>query len=144
MISEEGNVRKDYSALNTYEVRQQGKKVAILGLGAFYELGRRSAGLLQKKMNLRATVINPQYISGIDVDLLERLKADHDIVVTLEDGFLDGGFGEKIARFYGDSNVKVLNFGFKKEFIDRFNPSEVMSENSLTEEQIVDSIVNVL
>ena len=87
---------------------------------------------------MQPTLINPYYITGVDTDLLESLKADHDVVITLEDGVLDGGFGEKIARFYGDSDVKVLNFGLKKEFLDRYDANEVLRQNGITPEQIAD------
>ena len=83
-------------------------------------------------------------LTGVDTDLLESLKADHDVVITLEDGVLDGGFGEKIARFYGDSDVKVLNFGLKKEFLDRYDVDEVLKDNHLTAEQIAEDVEKVL
>lgn len=89
-------------------------------------------------------MINPYYITGIDQAMLEDLKKDHDVVVTLEDGILDGGFGEKIARFYGNSNVKVLNFGLKKEFLDRYNVEDVLKANHLTKDQIVADILSTL
>mgnify|MGYP000016046357 CR=1 FL=1 len=98
----------------------------------------------EKVIGTDATVINPYYITGIDAELLEELKKDHDVVITLEDGILDGGFGEKIARFYGDSDMKVLNFGLKKEFLDRYDVAEVLKENHLTKEQIVKDVKNVL
>ena len=91
-----------------------------------------------------ATVINPVYYSGIDTGMLESLKADHDVVITIEDGILDGGFGEKITRFYGNSNMKVLNFGLKKEFLDRYDVQEVLTDNHLTKDQIVADITEVL
>ena len=76
--------------------------------------------------------------------MLEDLKKDHSVVITLEDGILDGGFGEKIARFYGDSTMKVLNFGLKKEFLDRYNVTEVLKDNHLTKEQIVEDVARIL
>lgn len=88
-------------------------------------------------------MINPYYITGLDEELLKELKKDHDIVVTLEDGILNGGFGEKIARFYGDSDMKVLNYGLKKEFIDRYDVKEILLENHLTAEQIADDVMQV-
>ena len=88
-------------------------------------------------------MINPYYITGVDTGLLEGLKKHHSVVVTLEDGILDGGFGEKIARFYGDSDMKVLNFGLKKEFLDRYDVAEVMEKNGLTIPQITESIKNL-
>ena len=87
---------------------------------------------------MQPTLINPYYITGVDTDLLESLKADHDVGISLEDGVLEGGFGEKIARFYGDSDVKVLNFGLKKEFLDRYDANEVLRQNCITPEEIAD------
>ena len=132
---------KDFSQLNTYEVTQKGSKVAVIGLGTFYSLAKEVAVKLKEEKNIDATVINPYYITGVDEALLEELKRDHDVVITLEDGILDGGFGEKIARFYGNSDVKVYNYGLKKEFLDRYDVNEVLKENHLTAEQIVEDIV---
>ena len=144
LISDGKAVTKDFGRLNKYEVTQEGSKVAVIGLGAFYGLGQAAADLLEKKTGTQATVINPYYITGVDTGLLEGLKKNHSVVVTLEDGILDGGFGEKIARFYGDSDIKVLNFGLKKEFLDRYNPEDVMQENHLTAEQIAEDVLAVL
>lgn len=113
MISDGREVTKDWSQLNTYEVTEKGSKIALIGLGTFYSLALQTAEMLEKK-GIHATVINPYYITGLDEGLLEKLKADHDTVVTLEDGILNGGFGEKIARFYGSSDMKVYNYGLKK------------------------------
>lgn len=144
VISDGKEITKDFGELNKYEVTQKGSRVAVIGLGTFYGLGKETAEELKKEIGTDVTVINPYYITGIDVELLEELKKDHDVVITLEDGILDGGFGEKIARFYGDSDMKVLNFGLKKEFLDRYDASEVLKENHLTKEQIVEDVKNVL
>lgn len=142
---EEGEaVTKDYSKLNTYEMFQKGSRVAIVALGTFLGLGKEVAANLEKKTGTVATVINPVYFTGIDTGMLESLKADHDVVITIEDGILDGGFGEKITRFYGNSNMKVLNFGLKKEFLDRYDVQEVLTDNHLTKDQIVADITEVL
>mgnify|MGYP004652996901 FL=1 len=142
---EEGEaVTKDYSKLNTYEMIQKGSRVAIVALGTFLGLGKEVAADLEKKTGTAATVINPVYFTGIDTEMLESLKADHDVVITIEDGMLDGGFGEKITRFYGSSNMKVLNFGLKKEFLDRYDVQEVLTDNHLTKDQIVADITEVL
>lgn len=140
MISDGREVKKDWSQLNTYEVTEKGSKIALIGLGTFYFLALQTAEMLEKK-GIHATVINPYYITGLDKGLLEKLKADHDTVVTLEDGILNGGFGEKIARFYGSSDMKVYNYGLKKEFLDRYDVNEVLKENHLTAEQIVNDIL---
>lgn len=130
----------DYSDLNRYKLVQKGEKVAILGLGAFYGLGESVAKLLKEECGVEATLINPRYITGLDVEMLEELKRSHSLVVTLEDGELDGGFGEKIARFYGSSDVKVLNYGVRKEFADRYITEELLKANRLTDVQIVEDI----
>ena len=140
MISDGREVKKDWSQLNTYEVTEKGSKIALIGLGTFYFLALQTAEMLKKK-GIHATVINPYYITGLDEGLLEKLKADHDTVVTLEDGILNGGFGEKIARFYGSSDMKVYNYGLKKEFLDRYDVNEVLKENHLTAEQIVNDVL---
>ena len=140
MISDGREVTKDWSQLNTYEVTEKGSKIALIGLGTFYSLALQTAEMLEKK-GIHATVINPYYITGLDKGLLEKLKADHDTVVTLEDGILNGGFGEKIARFYGSSDMKVYNYGLKKEFLDRYDVNEVLKENHLTAEQIVNDVL---
>ena len=137
-------VETDFSHLNTYHVTHRGTGVAVLGLGSFFALAEQTAALLKKEAGIDATVINPRFITGLDEKLLRELTADHDVVVTLEDGQLDGGFGEKIARFYGADAVKVLNFGLKKEFLDRYNLEQVLRDNHLTPEQIAHDIRNVL
>ena len=126
MISTGTPVTKDFSKLDTYEVTKKGSRVAILGLGTFYENAVKAADILKASHGIDATVINPYYISGIDADTLNELKKDHTVVATLEDGYLEGGFGAKIAAYYGSSDMKVLNFGIKKEFIDRYDIAEVL------------------
>lgn len=144
LVSDGKAVTKDFGRLNTYEVKEKGAKVAVIGLGSFYPLGEQAAALIKKKTGVQPTLINPYYITGVDTDLLESLKTEHDVVITLEDGVLDGGFGEKIARFYGDSDMKVLNFGLKKEFLDRYDADEVLKDNHLTAEQIAEDVEKVL
>lgn len=130
--------KKDYSDLNKYEVYQQGSDVAIIALGTFFGIGMQAAEVIEKRTGVKPTLINPIYITGIDEELLESLKATHKAVITLEDGILDGGLGEKIARFYGNSDMKVANLGLKKEFLDRYNPDDVLRENGLTPELIAE------
>ena len=144
VISDGQKVTKDFSDLNKYEITQKGSRVAVVGLGTFYSLGQSVAKELEEKTGTKATVINPYYITGIDREMLEDLKKDHDIVITLEDGILDGGFGEKITRFYGDSEMKVLNYGLKKEFLDRYDAAEVLKDNRLTKEQITEDVMKLM
>ena len=129
-------VDTDYSTLNRFQITQQGTKAAILALGDFYQIGGQLAALITEKTGTAPTLINPRYITGLDEAMLEQLKADHDTVITLEDGILNGGFGEKIARYYGASEMKVHNYGLKKEFLDRYAVEDVLKANHLTPEQI--------
>lgn len=144
LISTGEAVKPDFSRPNEYQVAHRGAKVALLGLGSFFSLAQQAAALLKTQTGIDATVINPRFITGLDEKLLRELTADHDVVVTLEDGQLDGGFGEKIARFYGADAVKVLNFGLKKEFLDRYDLEQVLRDNHLTPEQLAHDIRNVL
>lgn len=133
----------DYSDLNSYMVTRRGSKVSIIAAGAFYQLGEKVADALREH-GIDCTLINPRYLSGIDRQLLLELTQDHQLTVTLEDGVLDGGFGEKIARFYGDSDMKVLCYGVKKEFKDGFKYDEILTANRLTVPQITDDVLSAL
>lgn len=136
--------KTDYSILNKFKVVEKGSKVALLGLGNFFGLAKDVKQELKEKLNIDATLINPRFITGVDEELLESLKTNHNIVITLEDGVLDGGFGEKITRFYGNSDMKVLNFGGKKEFTDRVPLDELYKRYHLTKELITEDVKNCL
>ena len=135
-------VQKDYSDLNKFLVTQKGSETAILACGDFFQLGEKLADYIETKSVKKPTLINPRYLTGLDTQLLENLMSDHKKIITLEDGILDGGFGQKIASFYGAKPVQVYNFGFKKEFLDRYNAAEVLKQNHLTPEQIWQDIQN--
>ena len=120
----------------------KGSKVVILALGDFYQLGEEVLREIEKKLGFTPTLINPRYITGLDKEMLTELQNNHDMVITLEDGILNGGFGEKIASFYGTTDMKVKNYGFKKEFIDRYEVNEIMEENGITKEQIIKDILS--
>ncbi|TLG75411.1 1-deoxy-D-xylulose-5-phosphate synthase [Culicoidibacter larvae] len=132
----------DFS-LNTYEQLHAGSKVAIIGLGSFLSLGEKVQESLNAK-GIDATLINPRFITGIDKDMLNQLKANHDVVITLEDGILDGGFGEKISRYYGADSMKVLNYGAIKEFTDSVPKAELYRRYRLEPELIVADILALL
>ena len=134
---------KDYSKLNTYKVDYHGNKVAFIGLGSYYSLAQESAVELLK-FGIDATVVNPRFATGIDADTLTELHATHQVVVTLENGVIDGGFGEKIARFYGNTDMRVLVKGIKKEFYDKVPYNELMKRNRLTPKQIADDVLAAL
>lgn len=143
VISDGKAAKTDYSDLNRFTVTESGSKTAILALGTFYPLGKRTAEKIQAETGVQPTLINPQFVSGLDEELLCELAKTHDTVITLEDGILNGGFGEKVARFYGSTPVRVLNYGFKKEFLDRYNAEDILRENRLTPEQIAEDVKNL-
>lgn len=130
-------VEKDYSVLNRYEVVEKGSRVAVIAAGSFFQLGEKVCTELQAKLGIDATLINPRYLTGLDEEGLNTLKKEHELVLTLEDGEVNGGFGEKIASFYGNGEMKVLNFGSKKEFTDRVPLPELYKRYHLTPELIV-------
>ena len=133
-------VDTEYGYEPKYKVIHKGKNVAIIAAGSFFQKGENVARLLTEK-GINATLVNPRYLNDVDTDTLEDLKTDHQLVVTLEDGCKDGGFGERIASFYGLSDMKVLVGGIKKGLYDRFDVNKLLSDNNLLDEQIVDGIL---
>ncbi len=133
----------DYSDLNRYQTVHRGSRVALLALGSFFDKGRRVARLLAEE-GIDATLINPRYITGTDDELLRSLQSDHQLVATLEDGSVDGGFGERIARFYGPTEMKTLCFGVRKALYDRYNVQQLLRDNELTDEQVAQRIISTL
>lgn len=128
----------------TYEILRKGKRVAVLALGSFLSLGEQVADQMKAEAGEDITLINPRFISDVDADTLKELETNHDLIVTLEDGSLAGGFGDQIAAFYGASSCKVLSFGAKKAFTDNV-PLEVLYEEfHLTPELIVRDILDTL
>lgn len=133
----------EFSFVPEYKVTKKGSEVAIIAAGSFYQKGENVVRLLADK-GIDATLINPRYLSGIDAKTLDALKADHKLVVTLEDGCKDGGFGERIAAYYGTSNMKVMVGGIKKDLYDRFDAQKLLADNRLLDEQIVEDITNII
>lgn len=133
-------VPTDYSRLNKSEVVIEGEKVAIFALGDFFQLGEQFADAIKHEFGFTPTLINPRFASGIDVELLERLKANHHLVITIEDGIVEGGFGSKIATYYGDSDIAVKCLGLQKEFMEGYSPNEVLKQNGICEEFILAEI----
>lgn len=136
-------VAADYSCLGKYEVVEQGRDVVIFALGNFFTLGESVRKMLEEH-GINATLINPRYISGLDTALLDSLAADHRVAVTLEDGAVEGGFGEKIARHYGPSAVRTLCYGVRKEFVDRYSLPELLAANRLVDSMIVEDITKLM
>ena len=135
---------RDYSDIGRFKVEHQGEKVAILALGDFYQMGESLAGAVKERLGFEPTLINPRFASTIDTELLEQLKENHRLVVTLEDGILDGGFGQKIAAYYATSDIKVKNYGLEKKFYDRYDPAKLLEELGMTNEAMVDDIRKLL
>ena len=137
------NVDADYGYEPKYKVAHKGSQVAIIAAGSFYQKGENVARLLAEK-GIDATLINPRYLNAVDAETLSSLKAGHKLVVTLEDGCKDGGFGERIASFYGTSDMKVLVGGVKKDLYDRFDLQQLLSDNRLLDEQIAEDVLNII
>lgn len=133
----------DYNQLYQNEVVQAGSKVAVMGVGNFFGLAEEVIAALAKE-NIQATLINPKFISGVDEKLLTELTNNHQLVVTLEDGITDGGYGQTIASFLGNTDVKMQNYGLDKAFHDRYVASELLAENGITVENIVKNILAVV
>ena len=129
---------KNYDELNKFKIEEEGEKVAVIALGDFYQKGEEVAAAIKEKCGFTPTLINPRFASGLDEKLLRELEKNHQLVITLEDGILEGGFGQKIASFYGSSKMLVKNYGLGKKFYDRYNPAELLRECGMTTEQIVE------
>lgn len=144
VISDKRKVDTSYDKINQYKIEERGSQVAILAVGDFYQLGENIVKTVKEKFGVVPTLINPRYISGLDKKLLEELKANHELVITLEDSMLEGGFGEKIASYYGTSNMKVKNYGIAKSFPDRYVADELLRQNGISVEQIIEDIEKFL
>lgn len=134
----------DYSNLNKNLVTISGEKIAIFALGDFYQMGEELSHAIKDNFGFMPSLINPRYMTGLDYELLENLKKDHTIVITLEDGILDGGYGQKIASYYGGVNLKVINYGLAKEFVDRYNASTLLSNNGIDIHKIISKISELI
>ena len=136
-------VDADYSYESKYKVMHEGSKVAVIAAGSFYQKGENIVRLLAGK-GIDATLVNPRYLNEVDADTLEALKMNHKLVVTLEDGCKDGGYGERIAAYYGTSDMKVLVCGVKKGLYDRYDVEQLLEDNRLLDEQIVSDVVDIV
>ena len=137
-------VDKNYDCINKYKIVNEGEKIAIIALGDFFQLGEELSRKIESEFNIKATLINPRFITGVDEEMLSKLKNKHAVVITLEDGIIDGGFGQKIASYYGNSKIMTFNYGLKKEFLDCYNLDEVMIINHLKPELIIKDLKNNL
>jgi 1-deoxy-D-xylulose-5-phosphate synthase len=140
-VIKDGRVTENnYDNINQYKIEEKGSKVAILGLGDFYQIGENVAKHIEKELGFKPTLVNPRFANGIDKQTLEEIKDNHELVITLEDGVLTGGFGESIANYYGTSNIKVKTYGLNKKFYDRYNPEQLLEELGITPEKITEFV----
>lgn len=144
VIDDNREIPTTFDNLNTFKIEEQGEKVAILALGDFYQIGEKVAQKIKEKIWFTPTLINPRFASGLDVSLLGNLKNHHQIVITLEDGILEGGFWQKIASFYGPTDMKVKNYGLEKKFYDRYDANELLDQLNITPEKICHDIETML
>ena len=145
VIDDERDTETDYTnSINKYKIEQLGEKVAIIPAGDFYQIGEKAVKLIEEKLGFKPTLINPRFLTGVDKEKLDSLKANHELIITLEDGIVSGGFGEMISNFYGLDNIKVKNLGMNKEFYDRYDPNELLENLGLTPEKIEKSVEELL
>ena len=143
VIHTSDKVDEAYSYESKYKVTHEGSQVAVIAAGSFYQKGENVVKILAEK-GIDATLINPRYLNEVDATTLDSLKANHKLVVTLEDGCKDGGFGERVASYFSASDMKVLVGGVKKDLYDRFDVHQLLSDNRLLDEQIVEDILEII
>ena len=129
--------RTDYSILNKAQVVSKGSKFAIIGISNMLEMAIDTANEYEKLSGEKITVINPKFLTGLDESLLEEWKVDHQLVITLEDGELEGGYGQRVASFYGDSDMKVKNLGISKEFHTDYKADELLAQHGMSDRKSV-------
>jgi 1-deoxy-D-xylulose-5-phosphate synthase len=130
--------------INKFKIEQSGEKVAIIAAGDFYQIGEETAKIIENKLGFKPTLINPRFVNDIDRECLEKLKKNHSLVITLEDGIVDGGFGQKVSSYFGLSDIKVKNYGLDKEFYDRFDAKELLKNLGITPNQICEVVKNYI
>ncbi len=143
VVHTQETVDTEYGYEPKYQTVHSGSEVAIIAAGSFFQKGENVVRLLAGS-GINATLINPRYLNGVDTEALDALKDKHKLVVTLEDGSKDGGFGERIAAYYGTSDMKVLVGGVKKDLYDRFDLHQLLADNRLLDEQIAEDIISIL
>ena len=131
----------DYSC-TSYEIVRKGSRIALIGVGTFLPVMQQVAENLSVK-GFSPMVINPREVSTLDTVCLDSIK-DFELVITAEDGIIDGGFGQKVASYFGDTDVKVINLGLPKEFLNRYNAVEFQRECNLNPDGITDIAMSAL
>ena len=128
----------DYSVMNRAQVIRSGRTAAIIAVGSLIPMALEAADAYRAAFGEDVTVISPRFLTGVDEPLLTSLRRDHALVVTLEDGELDGGYGQRIASFYGMNGIRVKNLGISKAFHSDFDPKTLLKENGISPEQILE------
>ena len=141
-IQEEDNT--NYAEINKNKIIKKGSKVAIFGIGKMIDMANGIADKLKKEKNLDITIINPLFLSGLDEKLLNSLKNNHQLIITLEDGELMGGYGQNISSFYGQNEISVKNYGISKKFHTDFAAEELLAENGMSISNIYNFITKFL
>lgn len=141
-IQEEDNT--NYAEINKNKIIKKGSKVAIFGIGKMIDMANDIAYKLKKEKNLDITIINPLFLSGLDEKLLNSLKNNHQLIITLEDGELMGGYGQNISSFYGQNEISVKNYGISKKFHTDFAAEELLAENGMSISNIYNFITKFL
>ncbi len=134
----------DYSVYNKNKVELSGNTVAIFAVGPMLSMAMEVAKKVKEEMSLNITVINPRFLTGLDEELLNLLKENHKLIITLEDGELIGGYGQNIASFYGTSDIRVKNYGISKKFHTDFKPEELLKDNGMSVQNITHEIKEYL
>ncbi len=132
----------DYSIYNKNKVLLKGSKVAIFAVGKLIDTALLVAKKIKEEKNIDITVVNPLFLSGIDEELLNSLKKDHELAITLEDGELMGGYGQNISSYYGTCDMLVKNYGISKKFHTDFDAEELLKENGISLENIHNFIIS--
>ena len=133
----------DYSVLKN-KIERKGSKAAIFAVGGLVPMALEVADKIKAQTGTEITVINPRFVSGVDEELLNTLKADHSLVITIEDGEVMGGYGQNIAAFYGDSDMRVHCHGISKAFHTEFKADELLDAHGISAEKLTAEIISAL
>ena len=136
--------KTDYTIYNKNKVVKKGEKVAIFAVGTLLDIALDVAKKIKEELNVDITVVNPLFLTGLDEKLLTNLTKNHNLVITIEDGEVFGGYGQNIASFYGESDIKVKNYGISKEFHTDFKAEELLAQSGISVENLYNEIKKYL
>ena len=133
----------DYSVLKN-KIERKGSKVALIAVGGLVPMALEAADKVKEQTGTDITVINPRFVSGVDEELLDSLKKDHSLVITIEDGEVMGGYGQNIAAFYGDCDMRVHCHGISKAFHTEFKAEELLDAHGISAEKLTAEMISEL